>query len=165
MKALKISDASVSQAETVIRWLKNELTAEIIGGGFYHNRSIIRKAARKSEMKCMMAGREILGFAVFTLGKVRCAIDILEIRSKYRGLGYGHMFALNVIEMLFSRGAMHIEVECSPRSSESFWRDLGFIDIEEVGSVAANPKLILRDFVPHGCGSRRIMPFMCDTRR
>ena len=143
MKALNIADASASQAETVIRWLKAELATDLIGGGFYHNRSIIRKAARNSEMKCLASGRNVLGFSVFTLGQARFAIDILEIRSEYRGLGYGHMLAMNVAEMLFSRGAPHIEVECAPRSSEPFWRKLGFVNHEEAYIARSNPKLIL----------------------
>src|SRR4030065_1581013 len=117
MKALNIADATASQAETVIRWLKAELASDLIGGDFYHNRSIIRQAARNSEMKCLTSGRNILGFVVFTLGKARFAIDMLEIRSKYRGLGYGHMLAMNVAEMLFYKGGPHIKVERGHHSS------------------------------------------------
>ena len=144
MKKPTIIDGTAVQAETVIRWLKAEFESGLSGGGFYQNRSIIRRAARNSEFKCYVSGRTVVGFTVFTLGSSRFAIDILEIRQKYRGVGYGQAFAMEVIKMLFNGGASHIEVECAPTSSEAFWRKLGFISMESRYSSMGNPKLMLR---------------------
>ena len=69
---------------------------------------------------------------------------MLEIRANFRGLGYGKALAMGVIETLFNRGAPHIEVECAPRSSEFFWRRLGFVYKENEYSHMENPKLILK---------------------
>lgn len=132
-----------AQAETVIRWLQREWVSEPDGSGFYHNRSIIRQAARSGEMMCLRAGTTITGFAVFTLGPSRAKIDIFEVRPGYRGCGLGRRLAAHIVRMLVSKGASRIELECAPRSSESFWRALGFVDQEGRTSAWENPKLVL----------------------
>lgn len=132
-----------AQAETVIRWLKKEWVGDPDGGGFYHNRSIIRQAARNGEMTCLLAGETIVGFAVFTFGRSRAKIDIFEIRPGYRGRGFGHHLAVHIVQMLVSQGASRVELECAPRSSEAFWRTLGFVDQEGRASAWENPKLVL----------------------
>ena len=113
------------QAETVIRWLKKEWVCNPDGGGFYHNRSIIRQATRNGEMTCLRDGKTIIGFAVVTLGRDRAKVDILEVRPGYRGRGFGRHLAAHIVRMLVSQGAPRIELECAPRSSEAFWRALG----------------------------------------
>lgn len=143
MKEALVVGATIAQAETVIRWLKFELTED---GGFYHNRSIIRRAARSDEMRCLCLGRIILAFAVFTKGLRYSAIDILEVRPRYRGRGYGGALAVHIIGLLLANGADEIHVECMPRESESFWRRLGFIDNDASLSSWGNPKLILRSW-------------------
>lgn len=142
MDETKIVDATRAQAETVIRWLKDEHLNELGGkSGFYCNRSIVRRAARESEMKCLIAGRAVIGFAIFG----RSTIDIFEIRPAYRGLGYGRHFAAHIIQMLFNNGAKDIDVECAPAESESFWRSLGFVEQEEKYQTwGGNLKLVLR---------------------
>lgn len=131
------------QAETVIRWLKKEWLGNPDGGGFYHNRSIIRQAARNGEMTCLRDGKTIIGFAVVTLGRDRAKVDILEVRPGYRGRGFGRHLAAHIVRMLVSQGAPRIELECAPRSSEAFWRALGFVDQEGPASAWENPKLAL----------------------
>ena len=142
MAQTSVVDATKAQAETVIRWLKDEHLNELEGlSGFYFNRSIIRSAAQYSEMKCLLLGRKIIGFAVFA----SMTINIFEIRPNARGQGFGRHFATNIINMLFDRGAPEINVECSPRSSEPFWRGLGFVEKEDMyQSWGSNPKLVLR---------------------
>ncbi|MEF8731702.1 MAG: GNAT family N-acetyltransferase [Candidatus Accumulibacter meliphilus] len=145
MDATSIIDPTKSQLETVIRWLKKEHLNELHGSsGFYCNRSIIRKPYRHSQMKCLMTGHLIVGFAIFSLDTTYSAIDILEIRPAYRGNGYGRLFATQMINFLFSGGAPYVAVECSPITSEPFWRNLGFVDEEKKYSSWENPKLILR---------------------
>ncbi|MCD9026789.1 GNAT family N-acetyltransferase [Luteimonas sp. BDR2-5] len=138
-----ITAGTPAQAETVVRWLKKEWAGDPDAGGFYHNRSIIRQAARSGEMTCLYASRTIVGFSVFTLGQSRAKIDIFEIRPGYRGRGFGRYLAAHILRMLLSHGAARIEVECAPRSSEPFWRKLGFVDHEERPSGWGNPKLVL----------------------
>jgi len=141
MRDAVLVDATTAQAETVVRWLKRELSED---GGFYHNRAIIRRAARSGELKCLCLGRVILAFAVFTKGLQRSAIDILEVRPRHRGRGYGRLLATNIIQLLVANGANEIQVECMPSESEAFWRKLGFVDLDNRSNRWSNPKLILR---------------------
>jgi len=136
LRAPLIVDASEGQLATVVRWLRKEHLDELSGlSGFYLNRSIIRAACRASEMKCLLVGRWVVGFAIFRIGTGYGAIDILEIRPEFRGRGLGRHLAVHVIQMLFSQGAPLITVECSPPQSEGFWRELGFVD--RVGALTA----------------------------
>ena len=137
-----VVDATKAQLETVMRWLKKEALEE--ESGFYCNRSIIRNSFRNSEMKCLLIGRVVAGFAIFRLNTSYSAIDILEIRSGYRRNGYGKMFAGCLINMLFTQGATRIVIECAPHSSEPFWRSLGFVDRKDnKHNMFGNPKLEL----------------------
>ncbi len=144
MPEIKFIDPEKSQLETVLRWLKKEHLGELEGcSGFYCNRDTIRQAFRASEMKCLMLGKKVIGFAIFNLRINPRPIDIFEIRPGYRQKGYGKIFANHIINLLLSSGAKYIVVECSPRSSEPFWRSLGFVYKGEKSHVMGNPKLHL----------------------
>lgn len=140
MAQTRIATATRAQAETVIRWLKDEHANELGGyGGFYCNRSIIRRAARDSEMVVLLQGRAIIGFSVFH----RSGIEIFEIRPKYRRKGHGSHFAGHLIQDLFASGSTHLNVDCVPQESQRFWRSLGFVDQEEKDQSWGKVKLVL----------------------
>jgi hypothetical protein len=145
MGSTSITDPTKAQLETVIRWLKKEHLEELHGeSGFYCNRSMIRESFRDSEIKCIVKARSVIGFSTFRLGGNYSAIDILEIRSAHRRNGHGRLLATHMIQMLFQAGAPYIAIQCSPSSSEPFWRSLGFIDQEAKYGSWGNPKLVLR---------------------
>lgn len=137
-----VVDATKAHLDTVIRWLRKEEIEE--EAGFYCNRSIIRESFRKSEMKCLLVGRVVVGFAILSMHTSYSAIDIFEIRSRYRRKGYGRKFAGYLINMLMTQGPRRIFIECAPRTSEQFWRGLGFVDREATPSMFGNPRLELR---------------------
>lgn len=139
-----VVDPTRAQLATVMRWLKKEEFED--ESGFYCNRSIIRNSFRNSEMKCLLIGRVVAGFAIYSLNTSYSAIDILEIRPGYRRKGYGRKFVGYLINMLFTQGASRIVIECAPHSSESFWRDLGFVEQKDKPSMFGNPKLELRSW-------------------
>jgi GNAT superfamily N-acetyltransferase len=142
MAQKSVTTATRAQAETVIRWLKDETMNELDGrSGFYCNRSIIRRATRDSEMLVLLLGRITIGFAVFN----RYGIDIFEIRSKYRRHGYGRFFAEHVIQHLVASGSTELNVDCVPHESQHFWRSLGFVDQEEKYQSWGSVKLVLRE--------------------
>jgi GNAT superfamily N-acetyltransferase len=141
MAQTSVATATRAQAETVIRWLKDEYVDELGGeSGFYCNRSIIRRAARDSEMLVLLLGSAIIGFAVFN----RYGIDIFEIRSKHRGRGHGRFFAEHIIRDLVTSGSTELNVDCVPHESQHFWRSLGFVDQEEKYQSWSSVKLVLR---------------------
>ncbi len=127
MSRTTIATATRAQAETVIRWLKEEYLNELGGmSGFYCNRDVIRRAARDSGMLVLILGRSVIGFAVFN----EYGIDLLEIRSRYRRRGHGRAFAEHIIQSLFASGSKKLNVHCAPAESQHFWRSLGFTDKE-----------------------------------
>lgn len=146
MPQASVAIATRAQAETVIRWLKVEHVNELGGGsGFYFNRSIIRRAARNSEMLVLLLGRAVIGFAVFS----HYGIDIFEIRSAHRRRGHGRAFAEHIIRNLFASGSTKLNVDCVPHESQYFWRSLGFVDQEERYQSWGKVKLILREPFPN----------------
>ncbi len=127
MSRTTIATATRAQAETVIRWLKEEHLNELGGiSGFYCNRPIIRQAARDSEMLVLILGRSVIGFAVCN----EFGIGIFEIRPRYRRQGHGRTFARQIIQKLFANGSEKLNVHCVPAESQHFWRSLGFTDKE-----------------------------------
>ena len=141
MSQTSVVTATRAQAETVIRWLKDEHLNELGGKrGFYCNRSIIRRATRDSEMLVLLLGRAIIGFAIFN----NYGIDIFEIRPKYRRYGHGRSFAEHIIRDLFTSGSTELNVDCVPHESQHFWRSLGFVDQEEKYQSWGSVKLVLR---------------------
>jgi ribosomal protein S18 acetylase RimI-like enzyme len=123
--AWRISGANTRDAEQIVRWLKKEAAA---GEGFHHDRDILRRAAREQEMLCARLEDRVVGFGVFTFGLALSAIDIVEIRPRYRRLGVGTRLATEIIALLFSRSHRPIRIQCAPASSEPFWRRFGFFD-------------------------------------
>ena len=145
-----VVDSQATHLRTVFRWLKREHLEDFEGmSGFYLHRSIIRKAFQESEMKCLVVGRIVVGFATIRLRESYSRIELFEIRPGYRNKGYGRQFAAYIIRFLLSKGAPYIAVECSPQTSESFWRSLGFETHEAKPHMYANPKLWLRAHGPN----------------
>ncbi len=144
MTEVRVADPTHAQLQTILRWLKREHVEDLeSSGGFYCNRAIIRQSFKESEIKCLILGRTIIGFTTFRLSSAYSAIDIFEIRPGYRQRGYGKNFAQHMINFLFTEGAPHITVECAPRSSEQFWRSLGFVESGKKYHDWSNPRLSL----------------------
>jgi len=143
-----VTDTTEPQLRAILRWLKIEwLGALEQRSGFHFNRSIIRRAVRSNECNSLVLGNRCLAFCVFTLRPPYAAIDIFEVRPRFRARGYGKVFASHIVDMLFAGGAREIHVECSPVESESFWRAVAFIDCSEPRGIWGAPKLVRRTCV------------------
>ncbi|SKA02072.1 Predicted N-acetyltransferase YhbS [Trichlorobacter thiogenes] len=128
----------------ILAWLEREERES--GEGFNCNHEIIRDSLQKGEVFCAVAGTEVVGFVVHNRKSVGASIDILEVKPEHRRRGIGKLLALDAIKRLFASGAEFITVECAPRRSEPFWRDLGFLPTGEPRrSIWENPRLILVD--------------------
>mgnify|MGYP001598586588 CR=1 FL=1 len=127
----------------ILAWLKQE--ERETGEGFYCNREIIVESQQQGEVCCAVVRSTVVGFVVQTRKSVGASIDILEVKPQCRGQGFGKMLALGAIERLFESGAEFITVRCAPRSSERFWKSLGF---QPTGapqrSIWDNPRLVLQ---------------------
>jgi ribosomal protein S18 acetylase RimI-like enzyme len=121
-----INDTTKLQFDEIMKWLHQE--SEESGEGFYCNKEIIFNAFRASEMCSIVLNGFPIGFGIFNIKSIGCSIDILEIHPLYRGNGLGTQMAEYLLAHLFNLNVSYITVKCSPKSSEKFWRKLGFID-------------------------------------
>ena len=121
---LAIGPATRSQLYEVLGWLERE---EIESGeGFYCKRDLIEQSFNDGDMNCATFGSEVVGFVIHTIKSHGAALDIMAIHPAHRRRGFGRELALYAIDKLFQLGADFVTVRCAPRSSETFWRCLGF---------------------------------------
>jgi ribosomal protein S18 acetylase RimI-like enzyme len=137
-----ISEATLPQLNEVLHWLKQEQDESF--EGFYCNKEIIISSFYDSEMQCLSKSDHVIGFSIFSHKTSGASIDILEIHPHHRGSGHGTMLAQHLIGYLFQSGADYVSVKCSPRSSERFWRGLGFIDRPDRHQQLPPLELLLR---------------------
>jgi ribosomal protein S18 acetylase RimI-like enzyme len=136
--------ASEIQLSEVLSWLEREHLES--SEGFYCNKDIIVEAFENGEMFCALLNDQVVGFAIHTRKSIGASIDILEIHPAYRSQGFGSRLAQQTTERLFNAGAAFVTVKCAPRSSELFWRQLGFVPTARPASRRFEPpQLMLRN--------------------
>lgn len=92
------------------------------------NEALIAEAHEAGELTCLMVGAHVIAYSMTTCRPSgNATLDILEVRPDERRRGFGGTLARHVIHALSRRGADRIRLQCS-RSSERFWRALGFTD-------------------------------------
>lgn len=115
---LRIKQASPEDLQAIKQWLEQERQES--GEGFSCNWGVIEKSF---DDLWVMNDEEIVGFLV----KGPCGPDILEIHPGCRGRGNGRKLVEWVIDQYYMDGCSVIEVQCSPETSEPFWRKMGFV--------------------------------------
>lgn len=132
-----ILDYSLNTANfhKIISWLRQEW--EDTGSGFYSNREIIRKAYEGKRILACIRENEPIGFLTWTeykdKSKIYIDLDIIAIHQEFRGQGIGKEF-YNLAEKYFiKRGVIVLKLFCSPASSESFWKAIGFQKYPDTG--------------------------------
>lgn len=124
---LAIAPATSDQLSEVLAWLEYEEAES--GDGFYCKRDVIEQSFNDGEMYCASCGPTVVGFVIHTVKSIGASIDILEVHPAHRRQGFGRQLALHAIERLFQRGKEFVTARCAPRSSEPFWRTLGFVTL------------------------------------
>ena len=110
--------------QELLGWLQREQAQ--LGEGFYCNKDIIVASHAVGELHCSIANGQVVGFVVHTASSARASIDILEVHPEHRRRGIGTQLATYTLRLLRASPAQFITVQCRPRSSELFWRALGF---------------------------------------
>ena len=126
MNAKIVFDPTERELQEVENWLKQEY--EDTGEGFYCNWSIIKESLAQKELITISLDKHTVGFLVLGCRELRATIDILEIRTDHRNKGLGKELVDAVFEHLRADNIYAVDVQCSPSSSEPFWRKLGFRD-------------------------------------
>lgn len=142
---IRVVASSEKYLENILDWLKKEQNRT--GEGFYCNKDIIVDSHQEGEVHVALDNDIVVGFVVDHLYSYSkgSSIDILEVHPHNRHRGIGKALALNSISRLFELGAELVNVECTPHSSEAFWRKLGFSPSHDIqSSTSGNPRLILK---------------------
>jgi GNAT superfamily N-acetyltransferase len=117
---MTIEPATQGDLDTILMWLAAEAAAGV--QTFYGNRDLIAKGQQAGELFILREAGEIVAFSMGKPGE----IAIQETRPDRRGEGHGRMLAQWSIDRASEADIVVIEVECSPSTSLSFWKTMGF---------------------------------------
>ena len=134
-----IKAACESDFEAICSWLEQEKLEDF--SGFYFKKDELAESLAAGEMFCGTLNGSAIAFATFSI-KSSGYVDIMEVSPSQRRRGYGRQLALFTINHLIESGMDSIYVTCAPRSSESFWRSMGFVT--HTAYAHEHPRLVLR---------------------
>jgi GNAT superfamily N-acetyltransferase len=116
--------------------IKNFLIEEekLSNEGFYCNWHNIEKSFNKNCLFALDLDGKIIGFLTWrNRGNQYLDICIMEINPKYRNKGFGKLFYDKVEKYFLSNNFLAIQLFCKPKSSEMFWRKMGFTKLPDRG--------------------------------
>ena len=134
-----ITAACDSRFREICDWLEQERLDD--SSGFYFKKDELAESLAAGEMFCGVLNESAIAFATFSI-KSSGYVDIMEVHPQHRRKGFGKELALFTINHLFESGMDSIYVTCAPRSSELFWRSIGFTD--HTNYQNEHPRLVLR---------------------
>jgi GNAT superfamily N-acetyltransferase len=138
---LEIEKATASDLTTVLGWLEREHAED--GDGFWCNRAIIERSLELEDLWVVRKGGEAVAFQVGIY-----AADIVSVRKDWRRKGLGDALFAASLERARIDGINVLSIECSPRSSWTFWQRHGFVrfgDMREFAKVTAR-RVLTRTF-------------------
>lgn len=148
--------------EYIRGWLIDE--NKKTGEGFLCNISSIEKTHQDAELAAIFLESYPIGFATL----LNSRDNILEIHPDHRNKGYGRLLSNWVEKCFFSRGMSVIEIECSPETSASFWKKMGYTlwdDQLSINSSILGQKELPRKFsLPNGAPTKFKISFYDQKR-
>lgn len=131
MKINSISEKPTKkQLAEIEKWLIEE--RNLTGDGFYCNWEIIKSSHKNDKILTISASNTTVGFATWSITSDHTAtIEIVEIHPNYRKKGLCKYLISYLFKLLIDKSIYVVSLECSPISSEPFWRHLEFIDFPE----------------------------------
>lgn len=128
----EIVTATPEDLAVVLAWLEREYEAD--GEGFWCNRGIIERAQGEDLWVVRRDGVA----AAFQVGDY--AADIVSVRKDFRRQGLGDALFAASLERAARDNVNVLSIECTPRTSWTFWRRHGFQrygDLSEWGKITA----------------------------
>lgn len=123
------TNPSKEQLREIKLWLIQE--EEDSGEGFLCNWEIIEKYFNENQLIILLLNQQPIGFTTWKVyDAFLLSISIAEVHPKYRSKGAGKFLMIESFAHLMKQGVKVVELFCEPRSSESFWRSLGFEDFK-----------------------------------
>ncbi|WP_293977425.1 GNAT family N-acetyltransferase [Sphingomonas sp.] len=143
MDVLKATPADLT---AVLAWLEQEYADD--GEGFWCNRGIIEHALEYGDLWVIRRGGEPVAVQVGDY-----AADIVSVRKDCRRQGLGDALFAASLQRAIDDNVNVLSIECSPRSSWTFWERHGFErfgDLSEWGTITAR-RILERSFdLPSG---------------
>ena len=130
---LKINVAPNSnQLAEIKNWLTDEYKKN--EEGFLCNWNIIENYFNRNELIVLLMDSVVIGFTTWKIeDEIVLIIDIAEIHPNYRAKSYGKFMMSETFMYCKDKGVMVVKLFCEPRSSYTFWKKMGFIDMPFVG--------------------------------
>jgi GNAT superfamily N-acetyltransferase len=139
--ALDVAKATPADLVTVLGWLEREYEED--GEGFWSNRAVIADALEYDDLWVIRRGGEAVAFQVGSYGAT-----IANVRKDWRRKGLGDALFAASLERAFDDNVNLLSIECSPRSSWSYWQRHGFErygDMRDWGKLTAR-RVLARAF-------------------
>ena len=133
-----INNPSIKQLDKIKQFLIRE--DKFFRDGFYCNWRNIEQSFNEDRLVAMGLDGEIIGFLTWeNVGNNYLEINIMEINPKYRNKGFGKIFYDKAEKYFIQNNFIAIKLFCSPKSSEMFWRKMGFTKFPD--GVCSDPEL------------------------
>jgi len=109
------------------KWLIEE--REKTGDGFYCNWDNIKTSFDKNELATISINNKTVGFATWRIKTDKTArIEIAEVKPTHRKKGIGKKLTTELLTFLKDKNIFVVDLQCSPETSEPFWKSLGFVE-------------------------------------
>jgi ribosomal protein S18 acetylase RimI-like enzyme len=125
MSNIKIDFTPTEQhLKEIENWLIDE---DLISDeGFYCNWDTIVYHFQKNQLLVLLDKDRAIGFLAYHFNYVSSYIDIIEIKPSHRRLGMGGVLVNNALDLFKNKGYKYAELKCSPESSKTYWKRIGF---------------------------------------
>lgn len=153
-RKINFSLVSVSYAPTPERrnYIKNwlQIEADKSDDGFYHSWNLISDCMDEGKSAIILYENNPVGFTAWHEATNHIHIYYMEIKPSYRKNGIGRMLINSVFECFKNRNYFVVELQCSPESSEKFWKCCGFKEYPENSCLASRyPKKLYQIIIPY----------------
>lgn len=93
----------------------------------------IKKVFNEKRLITLNYQKVPIGFVTYYLCDIHVEVEIFVIEPKYRRKGIGKIFYEMVAEHFKSSNYLALKLFCSPHDSETFWKNMGFIEYPNLG--------------------------------
>lgn len=141
-------DPTIKQFNEIEKWLRDEDKKS--DEGFYCNLHFIQKSFNQNEMAVISLDKKVIGFVTWYYPSEHSArIYFAEIKPSNRKQGYGKILIEQLFNKFVEKHIFVVDLECSPDTSEKYWRKLKFIDFPKNVINDSENKQLFRILIPN----------------
>lgn len=124
------SNPNSEHLNQIHQWLKNESDRKV--NGFYWNFEVIKTAFSEKKLICLIEKGLAIGYLVYYIDGKTAHISIANIKFEYQRKGLGIKLLEYFETKLIKKNIKAIDLKCSPSSSKTIWKKLGFKEPKEL---------------------------------